>query len=101
VEDYQCTEAAIGDRIPLHGTAAFRCIQRLAEAWPDSAIVPQLVALLPWGHLRVLLDRLKDRETREWCLRAAVEYGWSRNSLVHQISSRLHEREGKPDEDVQ
>ena len=58
VADCQCTEAAIGDRIPLHGTAAFRCIQLLAEAWPDSAIVPQLVALLPWGHLRVLLDRL-------------------------------------------
>src|ERR1700678_1826334 len=70
-------------------------MRSLAEAWPDSAIVPHLVALLPWGHLRVLLDRLKDRETREWYLRAAVEYGWSRNILVHQISSRLHEREGK------
>ncbi len=70
-------------------------MRSLAEAWPDSEIVPQLVALLPWGHLRVLLDRLKDRETREWYLRAAVEYGWSRNILVHQITSRLHEREGK------
>ena len=70
-------------------------MRSLAEAWPDSAIVPQLVALLPWGHLRVLMDRLKDRETREWYLRAAVEYGWSRNILAHQISSRLHEREGK------
>src|SRR5580658_10794716 len=46
-------------------------------------------------HLRVLMDRLKDRETREWYLLAAVEYGWSRNILVHQISTRLHEREGK------
>jgi predicted nuclease of restriction endonuclease-like (RecB) superfamily len=70
-------------------------MRSLAEAWPEAEIVPQLVALLPWGHLRVLLDRLKDRETREWYLRAAVEYGWSRNILVHQISSRLHEREGK------
>jgi predicted nuclease of restriction endonuclease-like (RecB) superfamily len=70
-------------------------MRSLAEAWPDSEIVPQLVALLPWGHLRVLLDRLKDRKTREWYLRAAVEYGWSRNILVHQITSRLHEREGK------
>jgi len=70
-------------------------MRSLAEAWPDSEIVPQLVALLPWGHLRVLMDRLKDRKTREWYLRAAVEYGWSRNILVHQISSRLHEREGK------
>jgi predicted nuclease of restriction endonuclease-like (RecB) superfamily len=57
--------------------------------------VPQLVALLPWGLLRVLLDRLKDLDAREWYLRAAVEYGWSRNILVHQISSRLHEREEK------
>jgi predicted nuclease of restriction endonuclease-like (RecB) superfamily len=57
--------------------------------------VPQLVALLPWGHLRVLLDRLKEREQREWYLRAAVEYGWSRNVLVLQIKSGLREREGK------
>ena len=70
-------------------------MRSLAEAWPETEIVPQLVALLPWGHLRVLLDRLKDRKTREWYLRAAVEHGWSRNILVHQISSRLHEREGK------
>lgn len=43
----------------------------------------------------VLLDRVKDQPTRQWYLRAAVEYGWSRNILVHQITSRLHEREGK------
>ena len=35
-------------------------MRSLAEAWPDPEIVPQLVALLPWGHLRVLLDQLKD-----------------------------------------
>jgi predicted nuclease of restriction endonuclease-like (RecB) superfamily len=70
-------------------------MRSLAEAWPDPEIVPQLVALLPWGHLRVLLDRLKEREQREWYLRAAVEYGWSRNVLVLQIKSGLREREGK------
>ena len=32
---------------------------------------------------------------REWYLRAAVEYGWSRNVMVLQIKSGLHEREGK------
>jgi predicted nuclease of restriction endonuclease-like (RecB) superfamily len=70
-------------------------MRSLAEAWPEPEKVPQLVALLPWGHLRVLLDRIKDRPTREWYLRSAVEYGWSRNVLVHQIESRLHERQGK------
>ena len=28
VVDYQYTEAAISDRIPFHGAAAFRCIQQ-------------------------------------------------------------------------
>jgi predicted nuclease of restriction endonuclease-like (RecB) superfamily len=70
-------------------------MRSLAEAWPDAEIVPQLVALLPWGHLRVLLDQLKEGEQREWYLRAAVEYGWSRNVLVLQIKSGLREREGK------
>jgi predicted nuclease of restriction endonuclease-like (RecB) superfamily len=59
------------------------------------ANLQQLVAQLPWGHNIRVLDRLKDRPTREWYLRAALEYGWSRNILVLQISSRLHEREGK------
>jgi predicted nuclease of restriction endonuclease-like (RecB) superfamily len=67
----------------------------LAEAWSEESIVQQLIAQLPWGHNIRVLDRIKDRPTREWYLRAAREYGWSQNVLVLQISSRLHEREGK------
>ena len=58
-------------------------------------ILQQLVAKLPWGHNLRVLDRIKDRPTREWYLRAALEYGWSQDVLVLQIKSRLHEREGK------
>jgi predicted nuclease of restriction endonuclease-like (RecB) superfamily len=38
---------------------------------------------------------VKNPVQREWYLCAAVEYGWSRNVLVLQIKSALHEREGK------
>ena len=55
----------------------------------------QVIAQLPWGHQTRLLDRIKDRPTREWYLKAAVEHGWSQNVLVLEIKSRLHEREGK------
>jgi predicted nuclease of restriction endonuclease-like (RecB) superfamily len=72
-----------------------RYMRSLAEAWPEPEILQQLVAKLPWGHNIRVLDRIKDRPTREWYLRAALEYGWSRDILVLQISSRLHEREGK------
>jgi predicted nuclease of restriction endonuclease-like (RecB) superfamily len=72
-----------------------RYMRSLAEAWPGGAILQQLIAKLPWGHNIRVLDRIKDRPTREWYLRTALEYGWSQNVLVLQISSRRHEREGK------
>jgi predicted nuclease of restriction endonuclease-like (RecB) superfamily len=72
-----------------------RYMRAFAEAWPDPAILQQLIAKLPWGHNLRVLDRVKDRPTREWYLRAALEHGWSQNVLVHMISGQLHEREGK------
>jgi predicted nuclease of restriction endonuclease-like (RecB) superfamily len=74
---------------------SLKYMRAFAAAWPDQAIVQQVAAQLPWGHHMVLLDRLKEPAQREWYLRAAVEYGWSRNILVLQIKSGLQEREGK------
>jgi len=42
----------------------------------------------------VLLDKLPERGERDWYATAAVEYGWSRNVLLHQIMNRLHQRAG-------
>jgi hypothetical protein len=42
----------------------------------------------------VLLDKLATRQERDWYAAAAVEYGWSRNVLAHQVASRLVERVG-------
>jgi len=72
-----------------------RYMRAFAEAWPEQEILQQLIAKLPWGHNLRVLDRIKDRPTREWYLRAALEHGWSQNVLVHMISGQLHEREGK------
>ena len=47
-------------------------MRALAEAWPDSEILQQVVAKLPWGHHTVLLDRVKEHAIREWYLNAAV-----------------------------
>ena len=74
---------------------SLKYMRALAEAWPEESIVQQLIAQLPWGHNVRVLDRIKDRPTREWYLRAALEHGWSQNVLVHMISGQLHEREGK------
>ena len=59
---------------------------------PDRAIVHQLGAQIPWKHNCVLLDRLKDAETREFYIRKTLEHGWSRSVLIHQLDSELHKR---------
>lgn len=69
-------------------------MRAFAQAWPDSEIVQQAVAQLPWGHNVRILDGLSNREHRLWYVKAAIQYGWSRNVLVHQIETRLHERQG-------
>ena len=70
-------------------------MRAFAEAWPDEQIVQQAVAQIPWGHNVRLLDRVADPAEREWYVRQTVEYGWSRNVLVHQIESKLFERQGR------
>ena len=70
-------------------------MRRFAEVWAGEEFVQQVAAQLPWFHNCVLLDKLADREERIWYAKAAIQHGWSRNVLVHQIESgRLH-RQGK------
>lgn len=65
-----------------------------ARAWTDESIFQQLVGKLPWGHNVALLTQLKSQPEREWYANAAVEYGWSRSVLVHQIDTKLIDRHG-------
>ncbi|MDH6110853.1 putative nuclease of restriction endonuclease-like (RecB) superfamily [Kitasatospora sp. MAP12-15] len=68
-------------------------MQKTAASWPEG-IERQAVSQLPWGHVMILLDSLKDRPTRDFYARQAVQNGWSRNVLVHHIETGLHLRQG-------
>ena len=70
-------------------------MRAFAEAYPEEQFVQQVVAQIPWGHNVRILDYVKDPIQRAWYIRQTVEYGWSRNILVHQIETRLYERQGK------
>jgi predicted nuclease of restriction endonuclease-like (RecB) superfamily len=65
-----------------------------AEAWPDEAILQQVAAKLPWGHIIVLIDAVKPAVERDWYARQAIQNGWSRNVLAHQIEGGLFNRQG-------
>lgn len=70
-------------------------MRAFSDAWPDEAIVQQAVGHLPWGHNLVLLTKLKDAGARLAYAQRAIEHGWSRNVLTHQIESKLLQREGQ------
>jgi predicted nuclease of restriction endonuclease-like (RecB) superfamily len=63
----------------------------LASRWP-TGIVQHAAAQLPWGHVMVILDSCKDRETSEFYAQRAVSEGWTRPVLQTMIDTRLHER---------
>lgn len=65
--------------------------QGLASVTDDSA----LLLSVPWGHHLLLMEKIKDEETRRWYLQAIVHNGWSRNVLLMQIDSHAHLRQGQ------
>jgi predicted nuclease of restriction endonuclease-like (RecB) superfamily len=69
-------------------------MRAFAEAWPQPQFVQQVAAQLPWGHNMHLLDTVKSAAEREWYARQAIQNGWSRNVLAHQIESGLLARQG-------
>ncbi len=57
--------------------------------------VPQAVAQIPWGHIRLILDKIKDYAEAEFYVQKTIENSWSRVILDHQIDLKLYQRQGK------
>ena len=53
------------------------------EGQQTAELVQQLVAEIPWGHHRFLLDKVSAPAARLWYLRATARFGWSRNVLLN------------------
>jgi predicted nuclease of restriction endonuclease-like (RecB) superfamily len=56
---------------------------------------PPEIAAIPWWHNVILVEKVGDARARLWYARQAIEHGWSRAVLAHQIESDLFGRQGK------
>nr|WP_181374859.1 PDDEXK nuclease domain-containing protein [Polaromonas sp. H6N]AWD72241.1 putative nuclease of restriction endonuclease-like (RecB) superfamily [Polaromonas sp. H6N] len=66
--------------------------------WQGQAIGQHAVAQLqslPWGHNLAILAKCKQSEEALYYVGAALQYGWSRSVLIHQMESDLWQREGR------
>ncbi len=68
-------------------------MRKFAEIYSDFTIVQQLVAQIPWGHNIFLMDKVGTQEERLWYANKILENGWSRNTLMLQIESKLYDRQ--------
>ncbi|RAG84573.1 DUF1016 domain-containing protein [Streptacidiphilus pinicola] len=75
------------------GRANLQYLLKMSRTWTEP-IVQQPVGQLPWGHITVLLDKLKTRAELDFYAAEAVQHGWSRGVLQHWIASRLHATKG-------
>ena len=70
-----------------------RYMRRFAEMFDENENLQEPLADLTWYHLQSLMDKFSDKNTLLWYANKALENGWSRNILLHQIETKLYERQ--------
>lgn len=70
-------------------------MKSFAINYPDFPNFAPTGAKLPWRHICLLMDKVKDAATRDFYASKTVEEGWSRAVLEAQIESGLIHRIGK------
>jgi predicted nuclease of restriction endonuclease-like (RecB) superfamily len=62
------------------------------EAYTGLEKLAPLVREIGWSHNLAILERCKDPLEREFYLRMARKFGWSKNVLIHQIDNQSYEK---------
>jgi len=68
-----------------------------AEEYSDDEFRAQVAPQLPWGHIILLMQKIKDKKQREWYAQQCVELGWSRSAFEKNIRQELYQRQALPE----
>ena len=79
----------------LKGMSArnLRYMKKFATEFANDEFLQGVLEKLSWNHNQILLDKVKNKEIRKWYAKESLENGWSVSILIHQISSKLYERQ--------
>ncbi len=69
-------------------------MRQFAGIYPTELITAQPVSQLPWGHILLLIQRVKEELSRNWYINQTLTEGWSRFTLDEKIKQKTHERQG-------
>lgn len=71
-----------------------------AQNYPQLEFGSQAVSQLPWGHIAVLIHKIKNESEREWYSQQIIEQGWSRATLERYINQDLYRRQALASEKI-
>ena len=81
--------------IPQLGGQSGKEILLHPDAQSNSLIIPQVVGQLPWGHIKLLISKIKEPDACVFYITKMIEENWGRNTLALQLKSNLYQRQGK------
>lgn len=55
----------------------------------------QKICTIPWGHIKLIIGKIKNTRQAQFYIQQTIENGWSRDVLALQIKSDLYGRQGK------
>ncbi|TAE18477.1 MAG: DUF1016 domain-containing protein [Bacteroidetes bacterium] len=67
-------------------------IRQFYELYSQNAILPPLVAEIGWSHNVVVMEKCKVDSQREFYIRMAKKFGWTKEVLIHQIDNKTYEK---------
>ena len=68
-------------------------MRTFATIWPEAPATQELLRNLPWFHVCLILDKLREPEARLFYLLEAAAQGWSRATLLLHIEGALHAKQ--------
>ena len=79
----------------LKGMSArnLRYMKKFAAEFDNDEFLQHYVAKLPWTSITTIIDQVKDKKQRKWYIIQSIQNGWSRPVIIHQIASKLYERQ--------
>jgi len=60
--------------------------------YKDNEKLPSLVAEIGWTHNYIILEKCKDDLQREFYIKMTKKFGWTKDTLIHQIEGQSYEK---------
>lgn len=67
-------------------------MEKFYNSYKEFEKMPPAVALLPWTHNCLLIDKIEDFELRMWYADQCLKEKWNKDALIFQLDTNLHLR---------